>query len=81
MKRGKPYRGDRGQQFAPVPDEVDPNVFEVLDGQLGQYRCVDRAFAKRLSVLLQSEVVEPVYDVHACSPEAPLAFPLVCPEL
>ena len=59
---------DRGEQFAPVPDEVDPDVPEVVGGQLGQYGRVDRVVAKRLIVLLQSEAVEPACNVHACSP-------------
>jgi len=57
-----------GEQFAPVPDEVDTDVPEILGGQFGQYRCVNRVVAKRLLVLLQSEAAEPICDVHAYSP-------------
>ena len=71
--------GDRREQFAPVPDEADPDVPEVLGGQFGQYGRVDRVVAKRLIVLLQSEAVEPACNVHACPPDAVLAAWLILP--
>src|SRR5580693_8250237 len=49
-----------------MPDEIDTDVPEVLGGEFGQQRGVDRIFAKRRFVLLQSEAVEPSRDVHAC---------------
>jgi hypothetical protein len=48
-----------------MPDKADAEVLQVVDGQLGQYRSVDRVVAKRLFVLLQSETTEPDPDVHA----------------
>jgi hypothetical protein len=63
--------GNGGEQFAPVPNEVDPDVPEILGGQIGQYGRVDRVVAERPFVLLQSEAVEPVCDVHAYSPMRP----------
>ena len=62
-----------------MPDEVDPDVPEVVGGQLGQYGRVDRVVAKRLIVLLQSEAVEPACNVHACPPDAVLAAWLILP--
>src|SRR5580704_2852409 len=53
-----------------MPDEVDPEVLEVVGGQLRQYCCVDRVVAKRLFILLQPETVEPGPDVHARLPDA-----------
>ena len=60
--------GDCRQQFAPMPDEADAEVLEVVGGQLRQYRDVDRVFAKRLFVFLHAEAVEPGCNVHARPP-------------
>jgi len=48
-----------------VTDQVYAEVFEIVGGQIGQSRGVDRVVAKRLFVLLQSEAAEPGCDVHA----------------
>jgi hypothetical protein len=68
-----PQCGDRGEQFAAVPDKAHAEVLEVLGGQLRQYRGIDRVVAKRLLVLPQSEAVEPGRDVHARLPAAVIA--------
>jgi len=62
--------GNRGEQSAPVPDEGDAEVPQVVGGQLRQHRGVDRVVAKPRFVLLQAETVEPGCDVHPRLPAA-----------
>ena len=70
--------GDGREQLAPMSDEADAEVLEIVGGQLGQYRGVDGVVAKRLLVLLQPETVEPRCDVHARLPAAPIHLSRNC---
>jgi hypothetical protein len=45
-------RCDGSEEPAPMSNEVDAKVLQVVGGQLGQYRGVDRIVSKRLFVLL-----------------------------
>jgi hypothetical protein len=64
--------GNRSQQPAPVPNQANAEVPQVVGRQLRQYRGVDRVVAKRLFVLLHAKAVEPGRDVHlASSPRSP----------
>jgi hypothetical protein len=62
------------KQLAPMADDGDAHVLEVVAGQLAQDLGVDGIVAERLLVLAQAEPVQPSPDVHprppdrACSP-------------
>src|SRR6516225_9380067 len=62
------YRGGAGQladgreHFAPM-SKRDAKLFEVLIGQITQYRDIDVVFDKALGVLGQAELFEPVRDL------------------
>ena len=69
-------RGNRSEQPAPVPDQVDAQILKVVGGQFGQYGGVDRVVAKCLFVLLHAEALEPGGDVHTRLPAAITTAPV-----
>ena len=57
-------RGDRVEEFSPVADDRDAEIFQIFGRQARQEVAVDRVVAERRFVLPETEVVEPGRDVH-----------------
>src|SRR6185437_2425457 len=57
-------RGERGEQFAAMPDRGDPQPGQILGGQLGEDLGVDVIVAKRRGVLVEAEAAQPLGDIE-----------------
>ena len=66
--RGLGQGGDRFEEFAPVPDGGDANVFEIVSSQLGQDLGVNLVLPERLLIALQPQLPQPSRDVHEPPP-------------
>ena len=57
---------NRRNDFAPMADDSDAEILEVLDRQLRQHRAVDFVVAERRLVLPKAEAPQPNPDIHRC---------------
>ena len=64
-------RLDRRHDLAPVADDGDAEILEVVDGELRQHLAVDLVVAKRRLVLRKAEAVQPTPDVHSAPQTGP----------
>jgi hypothetical protein len=55
---------DRGHDLAPMADNGDADILEILDRQLRQHRVVDFVFAERRLVLRKAEAPQPNPEIH-----------------